>query len=41
MNKNLLEQPLYGHELNRLERTAAHAHNIRLKEIFKKGALSG
>ena len=40
MNVNRLEQTKWGHELNRLERTAAHAHNIRLKEILKKGALT-
>ena len=41
MNVNRLEQTLCGHEQYRFGRTAAHAHNIRLKEILKRRALFG
>ena len=38
---NRFEQTMCGHEQLCLERTAAHAHNIRLKEILKRRALFG
>ena len=40
MNVNRFVESVCGHEQNRFVGTAAHAHNIRLKEILKKGALT-
>lgn len=40
LNVNRFEQPVCGHEQNRFVETVEYAHNIRLKEILKKGALT-